>query len=523
MCKSRRFCCFVAAALMASLIPACSSPQPTSTDTFKPLLAVKAQKAKIAVYSGWPKGTSDEIVAQINHAIDAAGQDVLFEIQYIPYQDGKYADEVFFDQVKTELAAGNPSADAYLFNYIKSQKLFDAGLTMDVTTLLLQNATGFCSKYGNMFPEKLTGIPTCISNQPMLEKTALMLRDDFASAGSGVSTVEDLFGFIDETIVKPEKKYVVRAYENDLIAQWALEKGYYPLDNYNMRGFLYFSIGDPSFTPVPLEKIPGFAGFITEMNRLRKAGALQEPFDTNDERDCIAFVYPLSYYYYSSPYTNIPIAKGHFTAQPFSPDMPGFCSSGSGYNCELAIPAACEKEKAAEVARFAEWLYTSQDNYDSVVYGVKGVDFVDEAGKYTPLIGGKPLSGEGFEQIDGLFFAWPGATDLSNSDFYRMPSVVPDRVEELMAYGLSQNQRNPLSERMPMDRNMIDKILDISDDMQAVAQQREDILYEMIGGDPAAFSESSLAYSMESLGKLKNKWLCEEYAALIQRLINSAK
>lgn len=499
------------------------TPTPTSKATFEPIPYAEAPKAKIAVPTISKEGSFDKIEKQIIEALASAEQNVEFSIQTVKNVSGQNDDDVFTDKVKIELAAGAPTADAYLLNFVNSGKLFDAGLTMDLTELVPQNAPVYYSKYRDLFQEKLTGIPTGIFNQPLWEKAAVMLRDDFAPTGSGITSVEGLFKFIDDTIVKPKKKYVVLAYETDLAVQWALDKGYYLLNNFGVNGFLCCGIGDTSFTPVPMEEIPGFADFITAMKQLRQSGIIQYPFQSDEERDCIAFVYNLNNYYYPSPYLNVPIAKGNFDAQLFSPEKPGFfIIPHFGY--ELSIPKLCDKAKAVEVARFVEWMYGTQDNYDSIIYGKKGVDFADEAGVYTPMIGGKPLSGKGYDQMDGLFFRWPGATHLSNFDYYRLPSTTPDNVEKLVADGLKQNLRFPLAERIVLDKVIIDRLLKvISDDVMTVSKQRDDIIYMLIQSDPATFTKESLASDMETLRILNNKWLCEQYAAIIQGIINVAK
>lgn len=39
-------------------------------------------------------------------------------------------------------------------------------------------------------------------------------------------------------------------------------------------------------------------------------------------------------------------------------------------------------EHPAEAVQFMNWLYSEQDNYDAVVYGIEGVDWKDEGDRH---------------------------------------------------------------------------------------------------------------------------------------------
>lgn len=522
-CKVNR--ALVAAALASMLMTsACSStktaPAASPAVTFEPAPAKAVEKAKIAVSSYWKEGTFDAITKRLNDAIAAAGQNVEFEVQTIQYVQGN--NNGFLDKVKAELAAGNPSADAYPFNFIDSGTLHDGGLTMDLTELIPQNAPVYYSKYKDLFPDTLTGIPTGIFSQPLWSKEALMLRQDFAGAGSGVNTIDGLFKFIDDTIVKPKKPYIMLAYESDLVMQWVLEKGYCDLSAIGEDGYLFCKADDSSYTPIPVESIPGFGDFITAMKQYRKNGSLDYPFNPHEGKEIIGFVYNLVNYYVTSPYTSVSFAAGDFAAQLFTPDMPAYFVDPV-YTNELVIPALCDRDKAAEVVRFVEWMYASQDNYDSIIYGVKGKDFGDAGGRYTPLVDGKPLQGEGYEQLNGLFFSWPGSESLYNFDFFRLPSSAPANVETLVADGLKQNRRFSISDYIGTDRKSLDKIMNTSDEIKALCKQRDDTLNALIQSDPATFTKESLASSLDSLAKLNNKWLTDQYAAILKKLVDEKK
>lgn len=524
MRKLRCLHLLAAAALAASLLPACSSNGPAPSyapgQTFEPALAAdKTARVKIAVCSERKDGRFDDILSKINDAAALAGMHVEFTDISCVNLSGLPSMDIFMEKAKEEIVSGETTADAYLLHRAHGEKLFEEGLMMDVAEVTRRNAPVFHSKYNELFPEKLTGIPVGIFGKPTWRKAALMLRDDLVSAGGGVRGVEGLFRFIDESIVQPKKQYMVRAYENDLVSQWVLEKGYYMA----YGGHICFGIDDAACAPVLLEDIPGFEDFISSMKRLRGTGALQHPLETAGGKECVAFVCSLDCYYYSSLYANIPINESGFTAQLLSPDEPGYITFPH-YTNEIAVPIFSGEAKAAEAARFVEWMYAAQSNYDSIVYGQRGVDFADEAGIYAPMIGGKPLAVINYINMDSLFYSWPGATGLSNSDFYRMPSTAPKNVAKLTDDGIRRNFLFPLARIGAFDEDASEK-LGLSDDARAVAKKRDELANWIIRAYPSvsSYPEASFQRALNSLRALNNKWLCEQYQAAIRKALSEAR
>lgn len=451
---------------------------------------------------------------RLNESLAAAGQNVEFEMQYKPYQDGVLSP--FLDKVKAELAAGNPSADAYTFRSVDSGLLFNAGLTMDVTDMVPQYAPVFTSKYKSLFPEQLTGVPTGIFSRPVFSRTCLYLKQDFEAAGDFVTTTDGFFKFLDETIVNPKKPYTVKASSIYIVFQWARERGYYALANYGMNGSLFAAVDDPSCTPVLLESIPGFESFLLTLKSHYYDGSLIDFNDQDGMRQVIGMVSnPVEFY---SPYAYVWLSPitGEMAAHPFTPDLPNEPAIPA-YRNELSIAALCEKERAVDIIQFTEWLYSDQQNYDAVLYGEKGVDFADVGGRYVPLSNGQALKSPGYEKLMSLFFAWPGAEHLCNMDYMRLPACAPSNIEQLKED--SPGQGFPISALFKPDwKKRYEKLsLMLTDEVRAASTERDNAVFTLIG-DPAVYTKEAIASGLDKLAKCKNQWLIDQYAGIIKSL-----
>ncbi len=481
----------------------------------EPAPASQVRKARIAVPTIWGEGYFDAIEKRVNAALAKAGQDVELVVQTAPNNMGNAN---FLKQVKEELTAGTPSADAYTLFFADSLTLFNEGYTTDLTDWATQYAPAYAAKYASLLPVKLSGIPVGIRSHPLPYQLALMLREDYAESGKGIRTIDSLFRFIDETIVLPGNQQVVQAYENSLVLQWALEQGYYDLSKFGVGGYLLCNVNDADFTPVPLESIPGFAEFLTMMKQHWQNGSIGYTFDDNDGRECIAYVFAPSDFYQSSVYVSVPFAPGKFIAQPFSPEMPAYYLQPF-YSYEIAVPGTCPQDQVASVLRFVEWMYGAQDNYDSVIYGEKGTDFVDVDGRYSPLKDGQAPQGKDFDLTDGLFFSWPGADILFNFDFFRLPSSAPDNVPKLVDDVMKQNLRFPFSTNLGVNnKTASDALFRMSEEMEVLSRQRMQMLDQLIQGDPQSFNEVVLSSSLDRVTKLNNKGLVEHARALIDKM-----
>lgn len=517
MQSMKKLACIIIAAAVVTALPACATggASPTPLDTFEPIVSMPVETAKILVPNSIPSAIKyDTVMQSLNDALKAHGQNVEFELRTVTYNSGNS----FVQKAREELAAGKPSADAYAMGYDDSLAFFQDGLTMDVTELVQQNASIYYSKYENTFEKRLSGIPVGIYGKPVWMKTALILRKDFQDAGAGISTLDGLFRFLDDSVAASGKQYMVLAEPGVLVNQWALEQGYYRLDQFGVYGYLFAAINDSQCTPVPLESIPGFEGFIKAMKDHYKAGVLDDNIYTVYSKEPVGFVKDLGDYYISNPFGWLSWIPGEFSAQLFSPELPAAYSSPT-YVSELSIPAVCPPAKAAGIASFVEWYNSTQENYDVVLYGQTGTDFNAEGTRFSPLKDGKKQSLISITQMSGLFFTWPGATMLSNNEFIRLPASAPANVEQLYDSGIKSGQRFTADRYLKNDRETMVKMGKLGAGLGEVVSARSDALNGLIYASPYTYTDAIYTGCMDKLGKLSTDRLVDDYIRLIREFM----
>jgi hypothetical protein len=503
-----------------ALAPACSAtPSPAPADTFEPVASAAAVTAKVLIPNSIPSQIDyKDVMARLNESLKAKGQHVEFELRSVSYNaDGS---NTYSAQAREELTAGNPAADAYAFGLDESESFHEGGLTRDVTALVRQYAPLYHSQYAAMFGDALTGIPVGIYGRPVWFKAAVVLRKDYLEAGSALRTTEDLFAFLDNDIVAPKNYRCLLADPESLVSQWGLEQGYYNLSPFGLYGYMYAAIDDPACAPVPLESIPGFEGFMKKLMSYYQNDALSSNFYTVYSREPVGFVKNLGDYYISNPFSWLGWIPGEFTAQVFTPELPSLFSDPV-YVEELAIPASAPEANAAEVARFVEWYNDSQENYDAVLYGAAGVDFGASGARLVPMKDGKPQDMESILQMQGLFFTWPGASVLSNTDYFRLPASAPANLEELFDEGRRTGRRFEANRFLKTDRKTFDALEKLGPGIGDIRNARNDALNGLIYGSPPTYTDSTYAACMETLGKVRTDLLAADYRRLIDSLRNA--
>lgn len=515
-------------ALLAALALACCStacgpaaedtlppPSPSETSaalpTFEPLQDDAGLHATIAIYTMYSTSMYDEVVKRVNGYLATAGQAVEIELRNDPY--GGYVDGLT-DKIRTELEAGTPSADAYALDTRAAAKLFEDGLAADVSALLVENAPNYRAKYGQMFPEPLHGIPVCLYGKPLILRPALVLRRELTPTVD-TGTIEGFLAFLDQDIRPSPEGWKIAAQPMDLVNQWALEQGFYALAGYGMVGGYYAALDENSITPVPLEEIPGFESFVERLAGLYTGGPLRIMGAQGAGASPAGMVKRLCDYYFLNPLVSLSSMEGQFTAYPFTPDLPVHTATPD-YMRELVLPPLCPDDKAAAVARFVEWLYAAQDNYDLVVYGWKGLDFADAGGRFQPLLDGNPVQAISGESMARLVFLWPGAETFGNSEFLRLPSYAPDNLEKLIDEGLASGNKLPLEGAITAHPNASEQIAAVTEEMQSDIAQRQIVFNELLLDTSPTIGQ--IRISMELLHSYDNSRLTDAYARVLNNL-----
>lgn len=157
----------------------------------------------------------------------------------------------------------------------------------------------------------------------------------------------------------------------DLFAQ---TNGYVILDS---RDGLVYKWDDPKMKIMAWEQTPGFIEGINRINSWGNKGYLlrEMPILALDNTSAASdkFASILSYYGDEVSYNVALKGKGvswSYKAYPLTSDYPA--SMGSTV-CGIAIPAT--SNNAERVLMFMNWLESDQENYDSLMYGIKGTTY----------------------------------------------------------------------------------------------------------------------------------------------------
>ena len=503
--------------VLALLLSACSSSasSPSGTPTGG-LLSNDSQTGDPPVVIAIPSWTTDlyidntysDILSRLEASLQTKGFNITFNL-YPP--ENYHGTDYYNPTVESNLDSGsNPygfqTADAYAVTSTEADFLYKKGLTMDVGQLVTRVAPTYYSRYRSLFKEIQPGIPVGISSEPMPSKTVVLLRND---VDSDITTLDGLFQFLDEKVAGSSN--IIMADPHSLIDAWAESNGYYPLST----GFLYAADNDPECTPVPLETLPGFAAFMKKMagyysNKELISAWNGEQFwvEYTTNKHVAGSVESLRSNFGYAPGYWLSWLNGDYTTHMIDPGQasPSYAPFA---RYELVLPKNLDATKADAIAHFVDWLYSSQENYDSVAYGQSGVDYTLQDEKFTPMKDGQAQNLVNITGLNKLFFTWPGMNVFVDSDYARLPAYAPSGIEDALKEARSINDTRPL----PIDRKSgIDG--QINSTAQEVASRR-DAIFESLITLPATISDTMIDGTLAQLANQNTGLLIGEVSRLL--------
>ena len=520
MKPSKRLPALLAALTLALSCAACgasgeTAPPPSpakpsaAAATFEPRQAETGSHARIVMYTMFSSSAYDGVAERVNQYLADAGQTVKIALLGDPY-GGRSSDLV--DKLGKEFEAGKPSADAYALDPGAAKTLFSGGYVLDPTVLLTANAPDYRARYAKLFPEPLYGIPVNLYGRPLVMRPALVLRQEIEPTVD-TGTIDGFLDFLDRDVRTSPMGWQVVAQPNELVNQWALEQGYYSLDWFNIKGGFYMKLDDDGFTPVPLERLPGFADFVRRLTGYYNGGPLITMGEQGMGASPAGMVKNLGEYHILNPLVSVSAMGGQFTAYPFTADLPAVVASPDYMNM-LVVPAACPQDKAVAIARFIEWLYGSQENYDVLAYGKKGVDFADEGGRFRPLLDGKPVQALTGETMTKVVFLWPGAEVFGNNDLLRLPYYAPDNLDQLLEREPASGRKLPMQRALAERPGLKDRIEAVNQAMMSAIAVRSTAISDLLMTDSP--DSAQLEITMGLLTPSDADLLASSYAKVLQ-------
>ena len=508
------FACSGTAAPDESGFPA---PDP-SHETFEPVLAPTAGTEEASILApSYQRATSyDKIIERLNGLLKDKGVNVKFVLKSDPNpgsENGTYA-----QAVKKALAAKEPEADAFLVYTQLAGYFKENAALMNVLPLMKTAAPLYYERHKAVFDKDFTGLPVGMNSYSYRVQPAFMLREDAErDLTPKVSTLEELMAFIDDDIVAAKRNWSVLADPLMLVELWAYERGYYPMGGVYSDGFFFTRTDDPECKPELLERIPGFFDFMDKLVQLYMQKVLVHPSSPDVRREAVGVVRNLGDYALQDDGNYYAWVGGTFTAHVFYENLPSFYIEQSGYNGILLMSEGCTK--ANDILEFIEWLYSSQENYNTVLFGEPGTDYTVSNGRLTVLQEGKAITAPSSSAYSVTFNLWPGAQLLSSTDYNLLPQNAPANFEQLIDNGKSGQMRLPFEEYVARASAENKRLLSPTADMRPVMDRRNDIIYSIV----YSMFRGSYASYKASLETLKNDWVLGEYANLVKKFVDAVK
>lgn len=457
----------------------------------------------------------EDVLNRVNKSLSDQGMKIKFVLENDTYSS-RGGTGSYLPKVRDELLSGNTTADAYTVDRWSAGQITETAPTMDLTTLLPATAPVYYDKHKALFDaiydQKITGLPIGVSSVSCRTQPAFMLRSDLEEQFTPeIKSISDILSFIDTNIIAPKKLYSILADPRTLVQLWALEQGYYPLEYWGINGYLYAGIEDKDCKPVALEKIAGFYDFVSKINKLYKSGYFVRPDNTTIGWENVGLIRDLGDYYLPDAGNAYSWINGRFVAHVLYNWLPAVYTEGSYTDNELLIPQS--SQKAADIIRFVDWLYSSQDNYNMVIYGKAGTDYSAAGGRLTILKNGAPAAFRNRDEIGGLFIAWPGVQFFSSSEYSILPGNTPTNFEKVFDNGKSVQRRFIMDELMMKAQRAGNlEMMNPASDMEAIIGERNRLMGNIIYG---MFRPGDSTMYIKPLEGLKNDWLVSQYANLI--------
>lgn len=324
--------------------------------------------------------------------------------------------EVFIQNIRKDIAAGLPCDAFYFADYFPMtvQSLADEGLAKDLTDLFPQYASGYFSQFSEeeknaMFTNgKLYCIPARIPNankKCAIVRTDLMEKYNIHSIGS----FDDYEVYL-HAIKENEPEMIPMNYYDLSIGLFSDVEGYVVLD-YDLG--LVYKWDSPSIIVEAWEQTAEFSAGLNRMNSwFQKGYLLKDVFVSQiDERMVSSGKWASFIGNWGDQFNYNSIIRANGTrdwSYEAYPLHDGFSVRNSPMESGLVVSDI--SELADRVMMFVNWLQSDQQNYDLLMYGIKGTHYIEKGDYIEPPEG---------TETDDSFFNWGWKTPFRNIDFER--------------------------------------------------------------------------------------------------------
>lgn len=324
--------------------------------------------------------------------------------------------EVFIQEVRQTIAAGSPCDAFYFSDYfpMSLKSLADEGLAKDLTDLFPQYAYDYYGQFSEedrnalLVNGKLYCIPARI---PSAYKKCAIVRTDLMEKYN----IQDIGSFDDyevylHAIKENEPEMIPMNYYDLSIGLFSDVEGYVVLD-YDLG--LVYKWDSPSIIVEAWEQTSGFSTGLNRINGwFQKGYLLKDVFVSQiDERMVSSGKWASFIGNWGDQFTYNSIIRANGTrdwSYEAYPLHDGFSVRNSPMESGLVV--SNKSEFADRVLMFVNWLQSDQQNYDLLMYGIKGTHYIEKGDYIEPPEG---------TEMDDSFFNWGWKAPFRNIDFER--------------------------------------------------------------------------------------------------------
>lgn len=334
---------------------------------------------------------------------------------------------MFIDRIRRDNASGQP-CDAYFFTSyfdMPIKPLAQEGLMMDITELFPKYAWNYYNQFSQEEIKALTvdgRIYMIPARMPSADIRYAVVRQDLMEKYKipEINSYDDYEVFL-ETVTKNEPDMIAMNYYDSSLGLFANAYGYAVLDR-DVQ--LVYKWNDPQMKVTAWEQTPECLESLERLSRWREKGYLPKTYIIAEIDDQMvtsgkwaSFICdPSNQMYFNTSLRNKGIDDFSYKAYPL---YEGPVSRGPVMSSGLAVNG--KSRQAERVLMFIDWLQSDQENYDLLMYGVKGTHYIDR-GDYI-----EPPAGE-----TAAFFEWFWKAPFEN--IIRQRSNYSGLEEDIRAY-----------------------------------------------------------------------------------------
>ncbi len=337
--------------------------------------------------------------------------------------------ETYLNRIRQDIASGMPCDAFYISSYfpVAIESLAKEGMIMDVSEMFPKYAYQYYSQFTSEDIDALSvngRVYVIPSRIPGTDRKCAMVRQDLMDKYSipAIGSYSDYEAFL-ETIKTNEPNMFPMNYYDTTLGLFADLNGYAVLD---YEAGLVYRWDDPEMKIVTWEQTPAFregldriASWYDKGYLIKNLGISQIDGTMVTSGKWASFICsPGQQMEFNSMLRGSEITDFTYKAYPLYDNVSSRTSiMGAG----MAVNA--KSEQAERVLMFIDWLQSSQENYDLLMYGIKGTDYIEKDGYIEPP--------EGVSMSES-FFNWGWKEPFRNIDLER--TNYPGLKEDIQNY-----------------------------------------------------------------------------------------